>query len=85
MAYTPGTAYGARIASMLERQRIRMPERLICESASAEALAAQVKAGLGAAWLPRFLVEKPLTRCAVPAEFDVPYQIILVKAGQTGS
>ena len=82
MAYAPGTAYGAQIGKMLERQRIRMPENLVCESASAEALAAQVKAGLGAAWLPRFLVEKPLSRCAVPASFDVPYQIILVNGGR---
>lgn len=78
MAYTPGTAYGTRIAEMLGRKRIHMPERLVCESASAEALAAQVKAGLGAAWLPRFLVEKPLSRCTVPVDFDVPYRIILV-------
>lgn len=82
MAYTPGTAYGAQIAAMLEREGIRMPDRLICESASAEALAAQVKAGLGAAWLPRFLVEEPLMRCAVPEGFDVPYSLILVNAGK---
>jgi DNA-binding transcriptional LysR family regulator len=80
MAYTPGTAYGARIAAMLERHRMRLPERLVCESASAEALAAQARAGLGAAWLPRFLVEKSLGRCAVPPGFDVPYQILLVNA-----
>jgi DNA-binding transcriptional LysR family regulator len=83
MAYTPGTAYGAQIAEMLKRQHIRMPDRLVCESASAEALLAQVKAGLGAAWLPRFLVESPLKRCAAPDAFDIPYKIILVNAGKT--
>jgi DNA-binding transcriptional LysR family regulator len=79
MAYTPGTAYGTHIKSCLERSQISMPQKLICESASAEALLAQVKAGLGAAWLPRLLVDKELKRCAIPISLDIPYRIILVK------
>ena len=78
MVYSPGTFYGAQIAKMLERQGIRLPDKLVCESASAEALLAQVKAGLGAAWLPRLLIDKTLERCAVSASLDVPYQIVSV-------
>jgi DNA-binding transcriptional LysR family regulator len=83
MAYSPGTAYGAQIRACLKRHHIHLPQKLICESASAEALLAQAKAGLGAAWLPGLLIDKSLKRCAVPASFDISYQIMLVKPRKT--
>ena len=78
MVYTPGTAYGGQINQMLKSQNIRIANQPLCESASAEALLAQAKMGLGAAWLPRLLVETNLKRCSVPAKFDIPYRIVLV-------
>jgi DNA-binding transcriptional LysR family regulator len=80
MLYTPGTQYGARIAAMLDAHHVRIRERPVCESASAEALLAQVKAGLGAAWIPAILLGGGTTaRCPVPDDFDIPYSILLVE------
>jgi DNA-binding transcriptional LysR family regulator len=83
MVYTPGTAYGTRITTMLNKHRIVIEEAPMCESASAEALLAQVKAGLGAAWIPGILLnDSKARRCAVPGFFDIPYQIYLIKPPQ---
>ena len=81
MAYTPGTTYGMQIAMMLERHRILIEEPPVCESASAEALLAQCKAGLGSAWIPEVLLrDSQLTRCNAPDFFDIPYKILLIKS-----
>jgi DNA-binding transcriptional LysR family regulator len=80
MVYTPGTTYGARIAAMLDRHGVHIEESPVCESASAEALLAQVKAGLGSAWIPEILLrDSGLRRCAAPDFFDIPYRILLLK------
>lgn len=80
MVYTPGTNYGARIAAMLDENRIRIAEAPVCESASAEALLAQAKAGLGAAWIPQILLRGgELVRCATPDYFDIAYKIVLIE------
>jgi DNA-binding transcriptional LysR family regulator len=79
MVYTPGTTYGARIAAMLGQHKIAIEEQPICESASAEALLAQVEAGLGAAWVPELLMRgKKVKRCDMPKFFDIPYEILLI-------
>ncbi len=80
MVYTPGTTYGAQIALMLNRHRIEIQEPPICESASAEALLAQVKAELGSAWIPEILLRGcKLKKCAAPSFFEIPYKIVLIK------
>jgi LysR family transcriptional regulator, hypochlorite-specific transcription factor HypT len=80
MVYTPGTSYGMQIAAMLDRHGIQISEPPICESASAEALLAQVKAGLGAAWIPEILLrDSKVKRCAAPGFFDLPYRILLIR------
>jgi DNA-binding transcriptional LysR family regulator len=85
MVYTPGTAYGAQVAAMLDRHRIQIQDSPVCESASAEALLAQVKAGLGSAWIPEILLHNSqLTRCVAPDFFDIPYKILLLKASPPG-
>jgi DNA-binding transcriptional LysR family regulator len=83
MVYTPGTSYGARIDAMLETHGVGLAEAPVCESASAEALLAQVRAGLGAAWIPEILWRgADLQRCAMPAYFDIAYKILLVRQAQ---
>lgn len=83
MVYTPGTNYGAQIAAMLDKHRIHIQELPACESASAEALLAQVKAGLGSAWIPEILFRgSKVKRCAVPSFFDISYKILLIKPPQ---
>jgi len=80
MVYTPGTSYGAQIAAMLDAHGISIADAPVCESASAEALLAQVKAGLGAAWIPQLLARgEALARCDAPAYFDIGYGIVLLK------
>lgn len=80
MVYAPGTTYGMQIAAMLDKHRIHIQESPICESASAEALLAQVKAGLGSAWIPEILLRgAKLKRCAAPAFFDICYRIVLIR------
>jgi DNA-binding transcriptional LysR family regulator len=81
MAYTPGTTYGAKIAQMLDSRRIKIQGAPLCESPSAEALLAQVEAGLGAAWIPQVLLDKSKARpCRAPAFFDIPYKIFRIAA-----
>jgi LysR family transcriptional regulator, hypochlorite-specific transcription factor HypT len=80
MVYTPGTAYGARIAAMLEAHGVEIAEAPVCESASAEALLAQARAGLGAAFVPAMLAHGlDLQRCAAPDFFDIPYKIVALR------
>lgn len=80
MVYSPGTAYGMQIAAMLNKHRIHIQDLPACESASAEALLAQVKAGLGSAWIPEILLRgSKVKRCAVPSFFDISYKILLIK------
>jgi DNA-binding transcriptional LysR family regulator len=80
MVYTPGTTYGMQIGMMLEKHRIHMQDPPVCESASAEALLAQVKAGLGSAWIPEMLSRgSKVKRCDAPRYFDIPYKIMLVR------
>jgi DNA-binding transcriptional LysR family regulator len=83
MVYTPGTTYGMQIAEMLDKHRIHIQESPVCESASAEALLAQVKAGLGSAWIPEVLFRgSKVKRCSVPSFFDISYKILLIKPPQ---
>jgi DNA-binding transcriptional LysR family regulator len=85
MVYTPGTSYGAQIAALLDRHDVTIQEAPICESASAEALLAQVRAGLGAAWIPQILLRGgELERCAAPNDFDIAYGIFLVEPVESG-
>ena len=81
MVYSPGTTYGMQIAAMLNKHRIHIQDLPACESASAEALLAQVKAGLGSAWIPEILLRgSKVKRCAVPSFFDISYKILLIKS-----
>lgn len=79
LAYTPGTSYGAQIARRLAARGLKSAEEPLCESASAEALLAQVKAGLGAAWIPSILLDKDTRPCLASQKLDIPYKIVLVK------
>jgi len=80
LVYTPGTTYGAQVTRKLAAAGLKIADEPLCESASAEALLAQVKAGLGAAWIPAVLLDKGTQACLVAAKLDIPYKIVLVKA-----
>jgi DNA-binding transcriptional LysR family regulator len=48
----------------------------VCESASAEALVAQARAGLGAAFIPKMLADDTLVVCTVPKKLAMTYEIL---------
>lgn len=82
MVYAPGSAYAALVRAALTKQRVQLEGEPICESASAEALLAQVQAGLGAAWIPESLVPKEFAKSLIPIAsartLAAPYNILLL-------
>lgn len=78
MMYAPGSTYSAQIRKLLAQHKVTIDGAPICESASAEALAAQALAGVGAAWIPHTLMGKGLVRCSLPAGYDCEYDILLL-------
>lgn len=84
MLYAPGTAYAALVRQALGKQRVQLDVPPLCESASAEALLAQVQAGMGAAWVPESLLAganaKSVVRVSSLKGFDCPYSILLLQA-----
>lgn len=79
LLYAPSTGYGAAIAARLKAQNLRLAAPPVCESASAEALAAAVRAGLGAAWIPRTLAPEGSQPCLKKQALDVSYAIALCR------
>jgi DNA-binding transcriptional LysR family regulator len=78
LVYAPGTAYGMAVQTVLNAEKIALRDLPVCESASAEALAVQVKAGLGAGWVPQSIAAPELVRCAVPESLDAGYEIVML-------
>lgn len=80
LLFAPGTGYGAAISARLQHLGLRLTAPPACESASAEALAAAVRGGLGAAFIPESLAPKGSRRCLSHHGLDVPYAIALCRA-----
>jgi DNA-binding transcriptional LysR family regulator len=78
MMYTPGVRYGQMVNDVLARHHLTLDAPPLCESASAEALAAQVAAGLGAAFIPEMLVNDAMVVCAATKKLVAPYDIVAV-------
>lgn len=78
MMYTPGTRYGKAVQDMMEGYGIVLSDTPVCESAAAEALIAQVRAGMGAAFIPRILADDALAACGEGGKFSIPYDIVLL-------
>ncbi|MCB9963335.1 MAG: LysR family transcriptional regulator [Rhodospirillales bacterium] len=79
MIYTPGTAYAPFLAQNLARIPLTLTGQPVCESASAEALLAQVKAGIGAAWIPESLLRADRTTLHTYKDLGFPYRIIALE------
>jgi DNA-binding transcriptional LysR family regulator len=76
LMYSPKTALGQAIDSMLHNASLRRPQKPKCESASAEAILAQIKAGHGAGWVVKSLLsqneQKKLIDLKMPSlSFDI--------------
>lgn len=77
MMYPPSTRYGQMVKDIFIQKGITLESPPVCESASAEALVALVKAGFGAAFLPQSLAEQyGITHCLHGLKMD--YKIILL-------
>lgn len=81
LMYTPKTGYGSEIALRMSDLGVSLATPPLCESASAEALAAQVREGLGAAWIPQSLVAGDVVLCDVPDALSSHSKIVLLKRG----
>lgn len=77
MLYTPGTAHAGQVNAMMQKHKLAFVQKPICESASAEALWAQVQMGFGAAWIPRMLAGDLAGYRIVSRKFDIPYHVAL--------
>ncbi len=78
MMYTPSTRYGKSVQDMMLEQGMIVADSPVCESAAAEALVAQVKAGIGAAFIPRMLADSSLVVCEGAETLTIPYDILLL-------
>lgn len=79
LMYTPKTGYGAEIAARLTAMQVQLADPPLCESASAEALAAQAREGLGAAWIPHSLMTDDLVTCKMPKALESCSKILLLR------
>jgi len=80
LMYSPKTAFGSVIKAGLNRDNIRLSSAPVCESASAEALLAQVKAGLGGGWVIESLIDGRDKLQSVNEIFNIPFDIMLIKS-----
>ncbi|MCG8619435.1 MAG: LysR family transcriptional regulator [Desulfobacterales bacterium] len=79
LMYTPRTGYGTEISGMMASIGVSLAQAPMCESASAEALAAQVQEGMGAAWIPQSLVGDDWVECEVPDALISRSDIVLLR------
>lgn len=77
--YSPKTAFGQAIEMEMANRGIKLATPPICESASAEAILAQVKSGLGCGWVVESLLndsDKPFIDRRMP---KIPFDVCLIK------
>lgn len=79
MMYAPATAYGHLIAREMDRHGLGLAQKPVCESASAEALLAQVKSGAGGAWVAQSIMDHTHDYDKVDAIFEIGFDIGLVR------
>ncbi len=81
MMYPPGVRYGTAVNEMLSHANLTLAAPPVCESASAEALVAQARAGLGAAFIPKMLADDTVVACTVPKKLAMTYEILRLGVG----
>ncbi len=83
MMYPPGVRYGTAVHEVLAHANLTLAAPPVCESSSAEALIAQVRAGLGAAFVPQMLADQMVVPCSVPKKLSVMYNILKLETVHT--
>lgn len=80
MTYAPGTAYGMQTTARLQELGTAFANAPVCESASAEALLAQARLGMGAGWVPQSMILKTDQLCPLLNHvLDIDYDIIKIE------
>lgn len=79
MMYAPVTAYGHLIAREMRKRGLSLADKPVCESASAEALLAQVKHGAGGAWIPHSIIDDLSPIASMPAITAIDFDIALIR------
>jgi LysR family transcriptional regulator, hypochlorite-specific transcription factor HypT len=79
MMYTPGVRFGKMVTDMMDHHHLALAAPPVCECASAEGLAAQAAAGMGAAFIPHMLAGPGLVTCDLPKKLSMPYEILLLE------
>tara|TARA_B100001750_G_scaffold144958_1_gene115775 strand:+ start:1561 stop:2364 length:804 start_codon:yes stop_codon:yes gene_type:complete len=80
LMYSPKTAFGRSIEEKMKAQNLSLALPPLCESASAEALMAQVRAGLGHGWVVNSLIGDHDAIIHNNEIFDIPFDILLIQS-----
>ena len=80
LMYSPKTAFGRVIDTKMKKLQLILADKPVCESASAEALLAQVRSGMGGGWVIHSLVNPHDKLHKVKELFDIPFKIMLINS-----
>lgn len=81
LMYAPQTAYGLSVKKMLKDNNIVMDVNPACESASAEALMAMIRSGMGGGWVPETLVRDDEKQAYIVKSFPtINFDIVALRA-----
>jgi DNA-binding transcriptional LysR family regulator len=79
LMYAPTTFFGEIIGKHLNDQGLRLKSAPVCESASAEALLAQVRNGMGCGWVVRSLLTETDNTMINHQFAPIPFDICLIQ------
>ena len=80
LMYSPKTAFGIAIDNKMKQNNVYLSDKPVCESASAEALLAQVRCGMGGGWIIESLL-MPHDEIQLHTQlFDIPFDIMLINS-----
>lgn len=77
--YSPKTAFGQAIEVEMQKRGMTLSHSPICESASAEAILAQIKNGLGCGWVVASLLNDEDKQMIDHTIFSIPFDLCLIK------
>ena len=78
--YAPKTILGQAVEAMMNNHHLTLKNNPICESASAEAVLAQIKNGLGSGWVVKSLLSKSDHKMINTSIPSIPFDICLIRA-----
>lgn len=76
--YSPKTALGQAVAASLKNNGITLASLPVSESASAEAVLAQIRAGLGSGWVVQSLITPGDCFHYPEGIVDIPFEVVMI-------